>query len=83
MPTRILQSTAQLYILWSIQYFKSISYAKILKMSSWLNYFLSLPPKFYPLPVTITTHNPQYTVGIVIKRGRREKLLMYLSRGPL
>lgn len=83
MSTHVLHSAAQLYNLQASQYFKPISQAKILEMISWPNYFLSLPPRLYPVPVTITTHNPQYTVGIVIERGRREKILMYLFRGPL
>lgn len=47
------------------------------------NLFSLFASQVTPPPVTITTHNPQYTVGIVIERGRREKLLMCLFRGPL
>lgn len=39
-------------------------------------------PSFSPL-ITITTYNLQHTAGIVIEKDRKERLLMYLLRGPL
>ena len=42
-------------------------------MISWPNYFLSLPPRLYPVPVTITTHNPQPTIRSWNRYRERQK----------